>query len=48
MDDFEYSEGTRSTMQTTQGKWYWKEYGNVWRLDDAVQNEALELAGSSL
>ena len=48
MDDFEYSEGTRSTMQTTQGEWYRKEYGNVWRLDDAVQNETLELAGSSL
>jgi hypothetical protein len=48
MDDFEYSEGTRSKMQTTQGEWYWKEYGNVLRLDDAVQNEALELAGSLL
>ncbi len=33
---------------TTQGEWYWKEYGNVWRLDDAMQNEALELAGSLL
>ncbi len=29
MDDFEYSEGTRSTMQTAQGEWYQEEYGNV-------------------
>ncbi len=48
MDDFEYSGGTRSTLQTTQGEWYRKEYGNVWRLDDAMKNEALELAGSLL
>jgi hypothetical protein len=36
IDDFEYSEGTRSTMQTTQGEWYRKEYGNVWRLDERL------------
>ena len=40
MDDFEYS--TRQNLQTTEGEWYRREFGNLYRLSDSVRDEAME------
>ena len=40
-EDFEYS-STRDNMQTTEGDWYRREYGNLWRMKEQVKDEAME------
>ncbi len=42
MDDFENSQ--RSNMQRSGGKWYIKEFGNVWRTNVRLHKEALDPA----
>jgi hypothetical protein len=40
MDDFEYS--TRQSLQTTEGEWYRREFGNLYRLHDSIRDIAME------
>eukprot|EP00584_Thalassiosira_punctigera_P026082 CAMPEP_0172578128 /NCGR_PEP_ID=MMETSP1067-20121228/138579_1 /TAXON_ID=265564 ORGANISM="Thalassiosira punctigera, Strain Tpunct2005C2" /NCGR_SAMPLE_ID=MMETSP1067 /ASSEMBLY_ACC=CAM_ASM_000444 /LENGTH=298 /DNA_ID=CAMNT_0013370821 /DNA_START=195 /DNA_END=1091 /DNA_ORIENTATION=+ len=44
MSDFEYS-GTRSSLQTSEGDWYRREYGNMYRLDVQLRDRAMDRAG---
>lgn len=39
-DDFEYT--SRASLQTTEGDWYRREYGNVWRMKDGIRDMAME------
>ena len=44
MDDFDYS-SARSNLQTTEGDWFRREFGNVWRLNESVRDMAIERIG---
>jgi hypothetical protein len=39
-DDFEYS--ARSSLQTSEGEWYRREFGNLYRLSDLIHDAAME------
>ena len=32
----------RTNLQTSEGDWYRREYGNLWRMDQQVRDEAME------
>ena len=36
---------TTVNLQTTEGDWYRKEFGNVWRMNEHVRDEAIDKAG---
>ena len=44
-DDFEYT-STRASLQTTEGDWYRREYGNLWRMKDSLRDLAMERLGN--
>ena len=44
-DDFEYT-STRQSLQTTEGDWYRREYGNLWRMKDGIRDLAMEKLGN--
>ena len=35
---------SRSNLQTTEGDWYRREFGNVWQMDEQVRDKATEAA----
>ena len=43
MDDFEYT--TRQSLQTTEGNWCRREYGNLWIMDEKVSDLAIGRIG---
>jgi hypothetical protein len=43
MDDFEYA--TRQSLQTSEGEWYRREFHNTWKLNECVQELAMEQVG---
>lgn len=45
MDDYDYSGSTRLSLQTSEGEWYRKEFGNMWRMDKSVRDMAMERLG---
>eukprot|EP00957_Ditylum_brightwellii_P028002 2114995-Ditylum_brightwellii.AAC.1 len=44
MEDSQYSSG-RDSLQTTEGDWYRRECGNIWKMNDQVRDEAIEQVG---
>ena len=37
----------RQNLQTTEGDWYRREYGNLWSMNVQIRDEALDKAGLS-
>ena len=35
----------RVNLQTTEGDWYRREFGNMWRMNEKVRDQALDRAG---
>ena len=35
----------RSNLQTTEGDWYRREFGNIWQIDEQVRDKVMEAAG---